>query len=87
MAALAGQLRPSHDVEDAAVKARLKNNTDDAIALGIFGVPTFVVDDKIFWGLDALPMLRDYLLDGSWFSDGSWQTAAKVPAGASRNKP
>jgi hypothetical protein len=57
------------------VKARLKANTDEAIAQGLFGVPTFAVDDKLFWGFDALPMLRAYLAGDGWFAD-HWQDAA-----------
>ena len=33
-----------------AVKTQLRDNTDEAIRAGVFGVPTFVVDDHLFWG-------------------------------------
>ena len=56
--ALAALLQPAQDPGSDAVKALLKSNTDEAIARGLFGVPTFSVDDKLFWGFDALPMLR-----------------------------
>lgn len=82
---LAQQLSPATDLQSIEVKDALKKNTDGAIAQGVFGVPTFVVDDKAFWGLDALPMLRGYLLDESWFASGAWQAAAEVPVGATRN--
>lgn len=36
------------------IKAALRANTDDAIARGIFGAPTFVVKDELFWGNDRL---------------------------------
>ncbi len=45
------------------VKAQLKNNTDAAIERGVFGVPSFVVEDEIFWGFDAIDFLLDYLAD------------------------
>ena len=35
-------------------KARLKSQTDDAIARGIFGAPSFTVGDELFWGNDRL---------------------------------
>jgi len=35
-------------------KAALKSQTDEARGLGIFGSPTFVVEDEIFWGDDRL---------------------------------
>jgi 2-hydroxychromene-2-carboxylate isomerase len=41
-------------VSTAAVKDSLRARTDDAVALGVFGVPTVVVDDRLFWGDDCL---------------------------------
>ena len=36
------------------IKDELKNRTDDASKKGIFGAPSFVVNNKIFWGQDRL---------------------------------
>lgn len=66
------------------VKAQLKQNTDDALAIGVFGVPAFAVDDKVFWGLDSLPMLRAYLLGDAWFDGPDWVAGAAVQVGAQR---
>ena len=68
------------------VKAQLKTNTDEAIALDLFGVPAFLVDDKVFWGLDALPMLGDYLRGDGWFEGPAWHTVHQVAQGAVRPK-
>jgi 2-hydroxychromene-2-carboxylate isomerase len=81
--ALAAQLAPAQDPAGDSVKALLKANTDEAIARGLFGVPTFSVDDKLFWGFDALPMLRAYLAGDAWFAD-QWQGAAARPAAITR---
>jgi 2-hydroxychromene-2-carboxylate isomerase len=35
-------------------KSRLRRNTESAMELGIFGAPTFVVDNELFWGNDRL---------------------------------
>jgi 2-hydroxychromene-2-carboxylate isomerase len=43
------------------VKARLRAQTDGAIARGAFGVPTFIVDNELFWGVDSLPHLDRFL--------------------------
>ena len=43
------------------IKARLRQNTDDALALGVFGVPTFVLDREPFWGHDRMEHLADRL--------------------------
>ena len=83
MAALTQDLSPLFDVSSQRVKDQLKKNTDDAIALGVFGVPALAVDDKLFWGLDSLPMLRAYLQGDAWF-DEPWCLAAKVGPGIER---
>ena len=35
-------------------KALLRAQTERAVALGIFGAPTFIVGDELFWGNDRL---------------------------------
>ncbi|MGB4116038.1 MAG: 2-hydroxychromene-2-carboxylate isomerase [Polaromonas sp.] len=82
---LAAQLSPACDMNSDDVKNSLKKNTGEAIAQGVFGVPAFAVDDKIFWGLDALPMLRDYLLGVQWFQGGHWDAVRQVGTGISRS--
>ena len=81
--ALTAQLAPQRVVNSDEVKAQLKAHTDEAIGLGVFGVPTFAVDDKLFWGFDALPMLQAYLSGDPWFDDG-WRAAASVAQGLRR---
>ena len=81
--ALTKHLAPARAVDSDGVKAQLKANTDEAIARGVFGVPTFAVDDKLFWGFDALPMLAAYLSGDPWFDEG-WDAAASVASGIRR---
>ena len=80
---LTTRLAPARDAAAEDVKAELKANADAAIAAGVFGVPAFEVDGKVFWGLDALPMLRDYLHNGSWFSGSAWDDVRQLPSGIS----
>jgi 2-hydroxychromene-2-carboxylate isomerase len=40
--------------QDAATKARLRTQTDDAQRLGIFGAPSVRVGSELFWGNDRL---------------------------------
>ena len=87
LAALTQQLAPSRDPAGEAVKADLKTHTDEAIARGVFGVPTLMVDDRLFWGFDALPMLADYLANGAWSAGPGWDAAARLPVGVVRPKP
>lgn len=42
-------------------KARLRRQTDEAIAAGVFGVPTFLAGGELFWGYDDLPWLERFL--------------------------
>jgi 2-hydroxychromene-2-carboxylate isomerase len=86
LAAVAAKLAPLLDANSERVKAQLKANTEEAIALGVFGVPTLGVDDKLFWGSDALPMLRDYLSGDAWFDGPAWRTASQLPVGVTRPK-
>ena len=39
-----------------AVKARLRERTEEASRKGVFGAPSFVVGDELFWGNDRLEM-------------------------------
>jgi 2-hydroxychromene-2-carboxylate isomerase len=73
------QLAPPRDPGSEEVKDALKAATQDAIALGVFGVPTFAVDGKLFWGFDALPMLRAWLQGDAWF-DTQWDAAVAASA-------
>ena len=38
----------------AVIKERLRAQTDDAIARGIFGAPSFTIGSELFWGNDRL---------------------------------
>lgn len=60
-----------HDVDavlarigDAAIKEDLKKRTDEAVALGIFGVPVYRVDGgAILWGQDRMPAVSGLTWD------------------------
>ena len=43
-----------------AIKMRLKEETDEARRLGVFGTPAFVVGDELFWGNDRLEAALDW---------------------------
>jgi 2-hydroxychromene-2-carboxylate isomerase len=82
--ALTEQLAPQQDPSSPQVKQRLIDATQNAITAGLFGVPTMAVDGKLFWGFDALPMLRAFLQGDAWFESGAWQAAQALPSGISR---
>ncbi|GER14570.1 2-hydroxychromene-2-carboxylate isomerase [Variovorax boronicumulans] len=80
LAALTAQLQPKRDVNGDDNKALLKRNTDEAVAQGVFGVPCYVVDGRLFWGFDGLAMLRAYLQGDAWFDGPQWTGADQRPS-------
>ena len=49
------------EIGDEAVKTRLRENTEQAISRGVFGVPTLEVDSQLFWGVDMTEMALEHL--------------------------
>ena len=48
-------------IKDLKIKDKLKSITQEAHDKGIFGAPTFIVNNKIFWGQDRLEFaLEEY---------------------------
>ncbi len=48
-------------IEAGEVKAALRESTDQALAAGVFGVPTFAYSGELFWGHDRMDALADVL--------------------------
>ncbi|MFN4115377.1 MAG: 2-hydroxychromene-2-carboxylate isomerase [Inhella sp.] len=84
LAELADRLAPLRQRGDEAAKLALREATDAALAEGVFGVPSFEFEGRLFWGLDALPMLLAAVDGDSWFSSGAWERAAALPVGVTR---
>ena len=47
--------------QDPAIKAVLRANTEDAVNLGLCGVPTVKVGDALFWGQDRLHRVMEHI--------------------------
>ena len=47
------------DIENQAIKDKLKEITNEAFTKKIFGAPSFIHKDKVYWGQDRL----DYVID------------------------
>ena len=67
-------------IADATVKSTLISNGDEALSLGVFGVPTFCVDQELFWGADAMEMMQDYLAAPELFRQKHGAAARLVPS-------
>jgi len=48
-------------IAEQAIKDELKANTDEAVARGAFGAPTFFVGDKMFFGNDRFDFVKEAL--------------------------
>lgn len=46
-------------------KARLRANTEEAAALGIFGAPSFTIGHELFWGNDRLEQALAFARDAA----------------------
>jgi 2-hydroxychromene-2-carboxylate isomerase len=47
--------------QDPAIKAKLRENTEEAIAAGACGAPTILLEDQLFWGQDRLNRVAEAL--------------------------
>ena len=68
------------------VKDALRRNTDEAVARGVFGVPTLMVGDELFWGADATAMAADFIAAGGRWTDPEYDRVAALPVGAVRRE-
>ncbi|MBX2826186.1 MAG: DsbA family protein [Gammaproteobacteria bacterium] len=78
------------DINTPVIKTQLRRNGELAIEQGVFGVPTLVAGEQIFWGYDATEMAHAYLQRGlgseRWPADAIEQTI-QLPEGPGRNRP
>ncbi len=72
------------NIDAPEVKGELRRNTDEAIARGVFGVPTLAIGEELFWGADATAMASDYVAAGSRYPDPEFARVAALPIGAAR---
>ena len=50
-----------NQMQDPEVKAKLISNTEKAVERGVFGIPTFFIDDEIYFGKDTIWMIEEIL--------------------------
>ena len=66
------------------IKNQLLQNTQEAVNLGIFGVPTFVIDEELFFGQDSMDFLNEYLHNPEMLNSTAMKSADKLPEGVGR---
>ena len=76
---------PEIEIARPEVKDTLRRNTEEAIELGVFGVPTLVIDDQVFWGFDMTDAAIEYLRGDALFTSPRMVAAAALPDGVHRS--
>ncbi|KFC62172.1 DSBA oxidoreductase [Bosea sp. LC85] len=84
VAAAAGDPAALDRIGDQPVKDSLRQTTEEAVAAGIFGVPSLLIDGEVFWGVDAMAMARDYLVAPERFLTGEMARISSLPVGVRR---
>jgi 2-hydroxychromene-2-carboxylate isomerase len=69
-----------------AAKDRVRLETEHAIALGAFGVPTMIADGELFWGADSIPHLEAHLRGEDPANRDRLKMFTEIPVGATRQK-
>ena len=66
------------------VKEALRRGTEEAAERGVFGIPTFVIGDEVFWGLDTTDLVLDYLNDPTMLKSGEFARISDLPIAQAR---
>ncbi len=75
------------EANSPAHKGRLREQTDAAIARGVFGVPTVEALGELFWGFDDLAHLEAFLRGEDPLSAAELEAWQHVPRAAERKRP
>jgi len=71
-------------VEASTVKEALRRNTEHALSLEVFGVPTFALDGDLFWGEDATDLFLECVASREWLESPEVRRISQLPIGAQR---
>ena len=69
-----------------AARAQLRANFDEALAAGVFGVPTLAIDGELYWGQDAHDFALAALGDPDRFAGPQWRAIDTLPVAAERRR-
>lgn len=73
-------------IAEPGVKQTLRENTEHAIARGVFGVPTLALGDLLFWGNDASAMVDAWLREPALFDEARYVALRSLPSGVDRRR-
>ena len=66
------------------VKDTQRKNTEEAIARGVFGVPTLEIDGELFWGADSTGFAKAFLTDSEVLRNAEIERLDGLPVAAAR---
>ncbi|MDP3936655.1 MAG: 2-hydroxychromene-2-carboxylate isomerase [Deltaproteobacteria bacterium] len=69
------------------IKQHLRETTEAAVAEGVFGVPTMIVDGELFWGYDDFPYLERFLAGEDPLDREALTEWAEIPRAVRRRRP
>ena len=81
-----GMADPAAAIARDDVKRELLANGEQAMALGVFGVPTLRVRDELFWGNDATDLALAYARDPATL-DAEMRRVDALPEAIQRKRP
>lgn len=81
-----GMVDAAQTLSQPHIKQALHDNTNEAITRGVFGVPTLVVDDQLFWGHDAADFFLEYLSDPAAVKQQIFDPASRLAQGSVQRK-
>lgn len=67
-------------------RAQLREKMGRAVERGLFGVPTFLIDDELFWGNDQRPWIEAYLKGERGYDAEVLQRFLDIPFGVRRQR-
>ena len=67
-------------IEDTTINAELRQNTDEAVTNGVFGVPTLAINGQLFWGYDSTDFACAYINDPTLFDSAEMQRMGHLPS-------
>jgi 2-hydroxychromene-2-carboxylate isomerase len=72
-------------LESAPIKQKLRDETQAALDAGVFGVPTFRLQDQLFWGADRVDAVL-WALEGGGIDEIAHAEVLARPVGAKRSR-
>lgn len=79
-----GVENPEDMIKQPQVKEQLRTNTEQAVNLGIFGVPTTIINGQLFWGFDTTDMLLEYINYPDMFEEKEMSRVFNLPEAVQR---